>query len=182
MQRGLKEKTFIIIDTRFYCIGSAGCSQQVNGSVLSSLLILLFLYQTSVQLSLSNEGEIDRYPIQNLTERLEAAVTIGQVFFNAPFVPGEAASEKILVTKMFALAGFDFLCDPFTPTPQTTQQVYSSTGKVAILMQRVLNHNVQIKILPILNFISSSKLKDKTEIVPKQPVFRPRLQRIKRNE
>jgi len=76
---------------------------------------------------LSNEGEIDRYPIHNLTERLEVAVTSGQVFFNVTFVPGEAATMKILVTKMFAGGGFDFLCQPFTSTPETTQHIYSST-------------------------------------------------------
>ena len=112
-------------------------------------------------MSLSNEGEIDRHPIHKLTERLEAAVTTGQVFFNVRFVPGEAATEKILVRKMFALGGFDFLCHPFTSIPQTTtQHVYSSTGEVAILMCCV--HNIQIKVLPNLNsVISSSKFKDK---------------------
>ena len=61
---------------------------------------------------MSNEGEIDRQPIHKLTERLQTAVTTGQVFFNVRFIPGEAAKEKILVTEMFALGGFDFLCHP----------------------------------------------------------------------
>ena len=96
--------------------------------------MLLFLYQTSVQLSLTNEGEIEKYSIHNLTERLQSAVTTGQVFFNVSFVPGEAATKKILVTQMFAGGGFDFLCHPFTSTLQTTQHSYSSTGEVVILM------------------------------------------------
>jgi len=83
---------------------------------------------------LSNEGEIDRYPIHKLQEQLEEAVATGKVFFNVPFLPGKVAKEKILVTKMFADAGFDFLCHPFTSTPQTTRHVYSSTGEMTISM------------------------------------------------
>jgi len=79
---------------------------------------------------LSNEGEIDRYPIHKLQERLEAAVATGKVFFKVSFLPGKDAKEKILATKIFADAGFDFLCHPFTSTPLTTRHVYSSTGEM----------------------------------------------------
>ncbi|KAL9972839.1 hypothetical protein ACROYT_G019220 [Oculina patagonica] len=95
--------------------------------------------ETSVQFSLSNEGEISMYPINTMKERLEQAVKSGQFFLNVPLVNGEAATAKITVTKMFALGAFDYLCHPYSsspPTPQPTTEHATSTTEWSVTTSR----------------------------------------------
>lgn len=67
---------------------------------------------------LSNEGQTGLYPLNPLQERLQKAVRQGKISFNLPIITGETEMKKITAVKISALRTFDFLCYPYTSTPE----------------------------------------------------------------